>query len=265
MDDQVKETGTQRYHRLKAEARDLGITENMKADEYEAAIKAHKAADEAPVKTDEVTTTPEPEVKGPTGISAKEAISIEAKLRFEYETREKIQSERRIACDTAEIIAESESLCIPINLPDNPTELDLAKARRTLGIKKREVKPSPETVQIEASKRGYYVFTNREQDDASHTVNLGGKYVIHLVPDQIHVLSAYHIKRWRQCAVTPEYARVDTGINPSDNTAGQMAQKCERVGGKPRFSFEYIDEAPIDAEFGLVTDSKILQSLEITS
>jgi hypothetical protein len=96
-------------------------------------------------------------------------------------------------------------------------------------------------------------------------VNLGGKYVIHLVPKQIHVLSEYHVKRWRKCAVTPEYARVDTGITPSDNTAGQMAQKCERVGGTPRFLFEYLGEAPIDAVFGLVTDAKILKGLEITS
>lgn len=267
MSDQVKETGIQRNQRLKAEAKLLGITGITKSDELEKAIAAHKAAADVTskvAKTDEVNKTPEPE-KGPTGISADEAKSIKARLRYEDETREKIKRERQLATDKAEIIAESESLCIPIDLPAEPTELDLARARRALGLKKKEVKPSPETLAIESSKRGYYVFTNREQDDASHTVNLGGKYVIHLIPDQIHVLSEFHIKRWRKCAVTPEYARVDTNVTPSDATAGQMAQRCERVGGKPRFAFEYISEAPIDAPFGLVTDAKILESLEITS
>ena len=149
----------------------------------------------------------------------------------------------------------------PIDIADNPTELQLAKARRTLGMKKKEVKPSPETLGIEAGKRGYYIFTNREQDDASHTVNLGGKYVIHLFPDQVHVLTDFHIKRWRKCAVVPQYGKVATGVVPGPGTVGQAAEKCVRTGDKPRFSFEYMGEAPIDAPFGMVTDTVILDKL----
>jgi hypothetical protein len=166
-----------------------------------------------------------------------------------------------MATDRAEIIAESESLCIPINLPAEPTELELAKARRTLGLKKKEVKPSPETLGIEAGKRGYYIFTNREQDDAMHTTNLGGKYFITLVPDQVHVLTDFHIKRWRKCAVVPQYSKVATGVVPSSATEGQAVEKCVRTGDKPRFSFEYLEEAPIDAPFGMVTDTVILDKL----
>ncbi len=247
MTDQVEETGQARYQRLNKEAKALDIeTKGMNSDAIETAIKSQS------------------EVKGPTGITTDEAASIEARLRFEEETRDKIRAERRIITEKAELIAESESLNIPIDLPDTPTELELAKARRTLGVKKKEERPSPETLGIEAGKRGYYIFTNREQDDASHTVNLGGKYVIHLIPDQIHVLSDFHIKRWRQCAVVPEYKRVDTGVTASDETAGRLMQECKRVGGKPRFAFEYLGEAPQDAEFGLVTNKKILEGLTST-
>ena len=201
------------------------------------------------------------EAKGPTGITASEAKSIEAKMRYEDEVREKIRAERRIATERAELIAESESLCIPIDLPDTPNELDLARARRALGVKKREIKPSPETLGIEAGKRGYYKFTNREQEDASHTVNLGGKYVIYLVADQVHVLSDYHIKTWRKRAVVPQYTRVQTGVVPGPGTTGQVVEKSQRVADKPRFIFEFMGEAPQEAEFGLVTDPDILKKL----
>ena len=247
---QDKESGQARYHRVNTEAKALQIdTTGMNTDQIETAIK-----DVAEVG----------DTKGPTGITSKEAASIEAKLRYEDEIREKIRAERRIITERAGLIAESESLNIPIDLPDIPTELELARARVTLGVKKLEEKPSPETLAIEAGKRGYYVFTNREQDDASHTVNLGGKYVIHLIPDQVHVLSDFHIKRWRQCAVTPEYKRVDTGVTASDETAGRLMQECKRVGGKPRFAFEHLGVAPQDAPFGLVTNKKVLEELTAT-
>lgn len=247
MTDQVEETGQARYQRLNKEAKALDIdTKGMNSDAIETAIKSQG------------------EVKGPTGITTDEAASIEARLRFEEETRDKIRAERKITTERAELIAESESLNIPIDLPDTPTILELARARRTLGLKKKEERPSPETLAIEAGKRGYYIFTNREQDDASHTVNLGGKYTIHLIPDQIHVLSDFHIKRWRQCAVVPEYKRVETGVVASDDTAGRLMQECKRVGGKPRFAFEHLGDAPQDAPFGLVTNKKVLEELTQT-
>lgn len=270
METQVQETGMQRFRRLQAEAKELGIkTHGKKTDELEKDIMAKKSKSTEPIET--IIEEPAIKVESPVdelsvpveigGLDQSELKNIEARLRFEDETREKIKGERQRTIDRAEIIAESESLCIPIEMSEQPTELELAKARHLLGMKKKEVKPSPETIAIEASKRGYYRFTNREQDDASHTVNLGGKYVIQLIPDQIHVLSEFHIKRWRKCAVTPQYQRVATGVVPGPGTVGQAVDKCQRTGDKPRFSFEYNGEAPQDAPFGLVTDIKILEEL----
>lgn len=245
MENQVKETGTERLHRLREEARALGITGRMTADEFETKIVQAKA--------DGVT----PPVKN--GLTSEEAKKIEARLKYEDEVREKFKRERQVQIDRATIIAESESLKIKIDLSENPTELELARARVKLGIEKTIVKPSPETVGIESSKRGYYVFTNREQDDAAHTVNLGGKYVIHLIPDQVHVLSEFHIRTWRRIAVVPVYERVPV---PGPIVEGQMKEICKRTKDKPRFSFDYLGEAPQDAPFGLVTDVKILDGLK---
>ncbi len=239
MENQVEKTEKE----LRTEAEELGVNvRNMKPETLKKAIASKKSE------------------KGPTGISVEEAKKIEARLRYESELAEKFRAERKIKTDRAEIIAKSESLSIPIDLPDNPTELDLAKARRSLNMKEKEVRPSPETVAIEAGKRGYYVFTNREQDDASHTVNPGGKYTIHLIPDQIHVLSEAHIKLIRKTAVTPIYKRIKTGSTEE----GQMGERCERTGSKPRFAFEFIGPAPQEAPFGLVTDAKILEGLQVT-
>ncbi len=242
-----KETGLQRYHRLQREAKELGIKTSLDAGEIEVAIAAKAAGTSAPV---DITTG---------GLAPEEARKIEARLKFESEVQEKFRVERQAKIDRATIIAESEALKIPINLPENPTELQLAKARQQLGLKKKEIKPSPETVAIEASKRGYYVFNNLEQDDASHTANLGGKYFIHLIADQIHVLSEYHVKKWKQIAVQPVYGRVPV---PGPPREGYMGEECKRIGGKSRFLFEYLGEAPSDAPFGMVTDIKVLDELK---
>lgn len=252
MENQVEETGQELYRRLKAEAKKLGITGNMNTEALKKAIADKKAGIVSP-----------PKEEGLTGITSSEAKSIEARLRFEEETRDKIRSERQLITDIAQITAESESQCIPITLPENPTELDLARARETLKIKKTEVKPSPETLAIEAGKRGYYIFTNREQEDAKHTTCLGGKYFIDLVPDQIHVLSDFHIRFWKKHAVVPQYERVSTGVVAGPNTTGQVVEKSQRVKDKPRFIFEFVGEAPQDAPFGLVTDTKILDELTV--
>lgn len=246
MEDKVTETGLQRFRRLQGEAKELGIPTSGSADELEAAIaKAKKPASD-----------PEPPKAG---LTAKEAGKIEARLKYEFEIQEKFRAERQMKLDRASIIVESKSLGIPIDLPEKPTELELAKARLSLGMKKIEIKPSPETVAIESSKRGYYIFTNREQDDAAHTVCPGGKYIIHLIPDQIHVLSEFHIKFFRQKAVTPIYQRVTV---PGPIIEGQMGEECKRTGSKPRFAFEQLAEAPQDAPFGMVTNTKILDELK---
>lgn len=258
-DKQTENVGMEYYRKLRAEAKELGIEgyAKMKADSLEVAITAKKAELAGGGTPDPLATPAEHE-----GLTVDEAKKIEAHMKYEFEVKEKLRSTIQATKDRASIITESESLNIPIDLPENPTELQLAKARVALGIKKEEVRPSPETLGIEASKRGYYTFMNLRQTDAAHTTNLGGKYFIHLIPGQIHVLSAYHVKKWKQIATYPKYERVETGVAPSQDTTGQFAQECRRVGGKPRFMFEYLDEAPQDAPFGMVTDMKVLDGLK---
>jgi len=200
--------------------------------------------------------------KGPTGISVKDAKDIENRVRFAEETRDKIRREREIVTQRATLVAESETLCIPIDLPEIPTELELARARQLLGVKKKEVRPSPETVAIEASKKGYYVFRNLEQKDATHTANPGGKYTINLVPGQIHVLSEYHVKLWGKICYEPVYSNVPTGVNAdAGDSVGRIVDESRMTAKEPRWTFEHRGEAPQDAEFGLVTDAKILKKL----
>lgn len=232
--------GLKHYHQLQAQAKELGIPASGSAEQLEAAIEAKKAAG---VKK--------------TSLTAEEAAKIEASLKLEFEIREKRRIEIQAEKDRAAIVVESEALRIPIDLPEKPTELQLAKARQLLGMKKLEVKPSPETVAIEKSKRRYYIFTNIEQDDAAHTIATGGKYIIHLIPGQVHVLSVFHIRFFRQKAVTPIYSRVPTG----STVEGQMGEQCKRTGSKPRFAFEDLGEAPDDAPFGMVTDMEILDKV----
>ncbi|MHC4322710.1 MAG: hypothetical protein ACYSUX_00390 [Planctomycetota bacterium] len=242
-ENEATKAGLERYHELQREAKSLGLPTSGSLEQLEKIIAQAKAA---------------PATKGD-GITAEEAKRIEASLKYEHEFREKLRAERQVQVDRAAIITEAKSLNIPITLPEKPTELELAKARLSLGMKKKEVKPSPETIAIESSKKGYYMFTNREQEDAAHTVNPGGKYTIHLIPDQIHVLSEAHIKLFRKHAVVPVYGRVPV---PGPPTEGQLQERCERTGSKPRFAFEYFGEAPKDAPFGMVTDMEVLEELK---
>ncbi len=252
MENKVKETGTERLDRLRVEAKELGIKGRFTADKFEQLIVQAKgeAVIAEPIKESEKSTG---------GLTSEEAAKIDARLKYEEDAREKFRVAHRVQIDRASIIAESELLKIKVDLPEKPTELELARARTKLGIEKTEIKPSPETVAIESSKRGYYIFTNREQDDAAHTVNPGGKYTIHLIPDQVHVLSEAHIKLFRKFAVVPVYQRVPIAGPPVE---GQMGEECRRVSSKQRFSFEKLGEAPQDAPFGLVTDTKILDKLK---
>ncbi len=258
MEKQVNETGLQYHQRLQKEATGLGLSGKGNIETLEKAI-ADKQAEPFVVVEEPLKETEKPQDGK---ISLEQAKGIRAQIMAEEEIRDQIKAERAIINERARIIVESESLHIKIDLPEQPTELDLARARKKLGLEKIAVKPSPETVAIENSQRGYYKFTNQEQDDARHTPNLGGKYVFHLVPNMIHVLSEYHIKRWAVSAVTPIYKRVSTGVVGGDATVGEAAEVCKRVGGKARFSFEHLGDAPDDAPFGLVYDQKILDKLE---
>lgn len=253
---QVQETGMERFRRVQAEAKALGITGQHKADEYETLIAEKKAGGQETETASPATIE--------SGLTDDEAAKIDAEMKYRFEAEEKIREQRRIQTEKAGIVAESESLGIAVDLPENPTELQLAKARVKLGIEKTQVKPSPETVAIEASKRNYYEFMNIEQRDASHSTNPGGKYMIHLIAGQIHVLTEWHVKHFKQKSITPVYERRDTGITPGPNTVGELAQKCVKVRGEPRWMFEYLGEAPQDAPFGLVTDMKVLNELRQT-
>lgn len=239
------EDGRVLRHKLIAKAKELGVPAGGSIEQLKKAIAVKEV-----IGSSETSKT---------GLTPEEAVKIDARLKYEFEVQEKFRTERKIQIDRAAIMVESKSLRIPIELPEKPTELELAQARLSLGMKKKEVKPSPETVAIESSKRGYYIFTNREQDDAAHTVNPGGKYIIHLIPDQVHVLSEFHIKFFRQKAVTPIYQRVAVA---GPLVEGRMGEECKRTGSKPRFAFEYLGEAPQDAQFGIVTDTKILDELK---
>jgi len=256
MSEQVQETGMDRFRRVQAEAKALGITGKHNTAEFEALIEQAKKGEAVTAKTE---TAPPTAVKGV--LTPDEAAKIDQEMKYRFEAEEKFREERRLVTERASIVAESDLLGIEVDLPENPTELQLAKARLKLGMEKTAIKPSPETVAIEASKRGYYVFNNREQEDAAHTVNLGGKYTINLIPDQIHVLSEYHVRKWKQIATTPIYERVETGVQPGPGTTGQLAQECKKVAGRPRFMFEHLGEAPQDAPFGLVTDMEVLNKL----
>lgn len=258
----TEESGLNSYRKLQAEAKKLGIPTSGNTEELKAAIVMAKTATKTPETASDTAKI---------GLTPEEAVKIDARLKYEFEAQERFRAERQMKTDRASIMVESKTLGIPVDLPEKPTELELAKARQLLGIKKVEIKPSPETVAIEGgidpitgktvlpSKRGYYIFTNREQDDAAHTVNPGGKYIIHLIPDQIHVLSEAHIKLFRKNAVTPIYQRVPVA---GSLVEGRMGEECKRTGSKPRFAFEYLGEAPQDAPFGLVTDTKILDEFK---
>lgn len=256
MSEQVKKTGLQYHNKLKQEAIGLGIPAKGDIETLEKAIADAKAN---PPVIQESVDIPEKSQDGK--ISVEQAKAIRAQIMAEEQIRDEIKAERAIITERARIIVESESLHIKIDLPEQPTELDLARARKKLGLEKVAVKPSPETLAIESSQRGYYIFTNREQDDAAHTVNPGGKYTIHLIPDHVHVLSAAHIKMFRKFATVPVYKRVSTGVTGGPDTVGQAAEQCVRVASKARFSFEFLEDAPADAEFGLVYDQKILDKI----
>ena len=124
MSEQVEKT---EYDILKNKARVLGgIDLRLSPENLKAAIDTKESEDA---------------VVGPTGITTKDARDIKARLKYEEETREEFSKQRALLNERARIIAESESLNTPIELTETPNELDLARARKTLGLKKIEVKP----------------------------------------------------------------------------------------------------------------------------
>lgn len=259
MDNEVKKTGNEgvaEYHRLKREAKGLGIVvDGMNKEGLIKAIAANVTEPDTQVPVERLR----PEVaklgieSGDMNkdelVKAIQRKQIADRVRIEAEEREKLKQEYRLSKDRSEIIAESESLGHPIELPDPCTDLDLAKARRTLGIKKTEFKPSPETLAIEASKKAYYIFRNLEQDNVDVSCNIGGKHRFDFVPDAVHVLPTWIVGYMRSRAVFPVYGRVPRPDGKGENT--------QKTGEKQRFTFEFIEDAPQEAEFGVVLDESL--------
>jgi len=272
MENEVKNTaseGASEYHRLNREAKALGIdTTRMKMQDIVVAIaEKHNATMTDPAQPlsefDKLAKDAQDigiNIEGMDKDAIVKAVQrkqINENMRIEAEEREKIRQEYRLKQERAELLAESEAAAILIELPDPCTDVDLAKARRKLGIEKKKVKPSPETLAIEASPKNYYIFRNLEQDDVDIVCYPGGKYRFELIAGELHVLPAYLLKYMRLRATVPIYKRIAV-----KNAQGEkIGESTVKTGDKPRFTFELIAEAPQDAPFGLVTDESLKAKL----
>lgn len=131
------------------------------------------------------------------------------------------------------------------------------KADELLGIDPNtKRKPSPETLAIEASKKVYAIFNNREEEGLDITINKGGKYTFHFFDNKVHVVPEWLVKHLREKCLSPRY---EMRKNPATgNTESVLASS------KPRFLFEVLGDAPKDASFGIVLDDKVLEKLGVT-
>ena len=170
--------------------------------------------------------------------------------------------------DIAEIQAEAALRGIPIDVPKEPTIADVIRLKKELNLMINEPKPSPETVAIEASKKVYARFHNREQEDMDVTFCPGGKHWFHLWPEKIHILPEWLIGHLRRVARFPIYGKV-AAPNPQGVKTGDTIEKSGRVSWKQRFLFEVINDdkgqpvkVPDNASFGVVLDEKRLSKLE---
>lgn len=189
-----------------------------------------------------------------------ELAAIERHEKITEEVREKLRLKNKISQRIAEVKASADLLKIAIEIPDEPTLLDVVRLEKELGIKKKIPKPSPETVAIEASKKVYALFRNLEQNDLDVIENTGGKYRIHLYPEKVHVVPEWLINHYRSkknpSGTYPETKYKE--VHGHEKIAAQMTPIIRRQ----RFSFEIIGDAPKDAKFGVVTDEAILSELE---
>lgn len=189
-----------------------------------------------------------------------ELAAIERHVRIEEEVREKQKAKSELKRRVAEVKASADLLKITIEIPDEPTILDVVRLEKKFGIKKKIPKPSPETVAIEASKKVYAIFRNLVQDDVDIRTNPGGKYWFHFWPGKVHVLPEWLIKYYRSNKNT-------AGTRPftqykETQSHEKIAARMTRTELRQRFAFETIGDAPEDAKFGVVTDNTILSKLE---
>lgn len=186
---------------------------------------------------------------------------IEKSVELEEKARLKLQEQSRMKRDIADIQAEAAIRGIKIDIPKEPTLADIMKLKKELDLMIKEPKPSPETLAIEASKKVYAVFHNREQDDMDiPSFTVGGKYWFHLWPEKVHILPEWLIGHWRKTARYPIYGKI-TVPNPQGVKVGETIEKVGRTGWRQRFLFEILGDAPDDSSFGVVLDEEILSKL----
>jgi hypothetical protein len=186
---------------------------------------------------------------------------IEKSTELEEKARLRLQEQSRMKRDIAEIQAEAAIRGIKIDIPQEPKLTDIIKLKKELDLMIKEPKPSPETLAIEASKKVYAVFHNREQDDMDiPDFTVGGKYWFHLWPEKVHILPEWVINHWRKTARYPLYGKI-TVPNPQGVKVGETIEKVGRTGWRQRFLFEILGDAPDDSSFGVVLDEEILSKL----
>lgn len=189
-----------------------------------------------------------------------ETEAIRKTVEMETSARLRLEEKSRRERDIAEIQAEAGLRGIKVDIPSEPTLTDIVRLKKELNMKMTEPKPSPETLAIEASKKVYAIFHNREQEDMDVTFNVGGKYNFHLWPEKVHILPEWLIGHLRKTARVPIYDKTMVP-NPQGIKIGETVERTGRVGWKRRFLFETLDKAPDKASFGVVLDEKTLSKL----
>ena len=189
-----------------------------------------------------------------------ETEAIRKTVEMETAARLRLEEQSRMKRDIAEIQAEASVRGIKIDIPKEPILEDIMKLKKQLNMMIKEPKPSPETLAIEASKKVYAVFHNREQEDMDVPFNVGGKHWFHFWPEKVHVLPEWLIGYLRRTAVVPVYEKKAVP-NPQAIKMGGTIEKVARTGSKQRFLFEILSDAPDNASFGVVFDEKILSKL----
>lgn len=192
-------------------------------------------------------------------LSVVELAGIERHETMTATVREGLREKSEIKRRLTELQVESGIVRIPITIPNDPTLADIVRMEKELGMKKKEPRPSPETIAIEKSKKVYAIFVNREQENLEVLgVSLGGKYRFDFWPDKVHVLPKYLIDHFRD-RKTPGGTRPHSELKEAGNGVEARMTTTQR---RARFSFEIIGDAPDDAKFGIVTDENILEKLE---
>ena len=182
-------------------------------------------------------------------------------VELEEKTRLRLQEQSVMNRDIAEIRVESELRGVKVDIPEEPTLMDVIKLKKKLNMLIKKPKPSPETLAIEKSKKVYALFHNREQEDMDiPSFTVGGKYWFHLWPEKVHILPEWIIGHWRKTASYPIYEKKMVP-NPQAVAIDSFMERSVPIARKSRWLFEILGDAPSDASFGVVLDDKIVSKL----